>query len=71
MPMLGDKYPREVFSITATGRMVSPAVIQTMKHGKFTQASAYVWWAKTEKEFIQIKKESKGTIPMIWQKTVD
>ncbi len=67
VPILGDKYPWEVFAITPGGLMVSPAIVQTMKHGKFTQPHSYVWWAKTEKEFEQVKKLSKGSVPMVWK----
>lgn len=67
-PMLGDKYPMEVFGITQGGRMLSTPVVQTMKHGKFTQPNLYVWWANTQKEFDQVQKITKGSIPFIWHR---
>jgi branched-chain amino acid transport system substrate-binding protein len=67
-PMLGDKYPMEVFGITPGGRLLSTPVVQTMKHGRFTQPHLYVWWAKTQKEFDQIQKLTKGTIPLSWHR---
>ncbi|MFO7568811.1 MAG: ABC transporter substrate-binding protein [Smithellaceae bacterium] len=69
MPMLGDKYPMEVYGILPNGRLISTPVIQTMKHAKFSQTNLYVWWANTQKEFDAVQKMTKGTIPLIWYKT--
>ena len=66
-PLLGDKYPMEIYGITANGRILHAAVIQSMKHGRFTQPQAYIWWARTQKEFNQIKKMYKGSAPLVWQ----
>lgn len=67
-PMLGDKYPMEIFGITPGGRLLSTPVVQTMKHGKFTQPNLYVWWANTQKEFDHLQKITKGTIPFSWHR---
>ena len=69
MPMLGDKYPMEIYGILPNGRFISTPVIQTMKHAKFAQTRLYVWWANTQKEFDAVQKITKGTIPLIWAKT--
>ncbi len=66
-PMLGDKYPMEMFGISANGRLIFPNVVQTMKHGKFTEPQIFVWWPKNKKEFDQIKKISKCSNPLTWR----
>ncbi|MFO7570773.1 MAG: ABC transporter substrate-binding protein [Smithellaceae bacterium] len=63
LPMLGDKFPAELFGITPTGRIIMPAVIQSIQGGKFAQADVYIWWTKTAEEFENIKKISKSTPP--------
>ena len=55
-PMLGDKYPMELWGITPNGTLIYYPVTQTMKHGKFTKPTGYVWWAKTQKEFDAVIK---------------
>ena len=67
LPMLGDKYPMELFAITPNGRLIFPNVVQTMKYGKFTEPKIFVWWPKTKKEFDQIKKITKGSNPLTWR----
>lgn len=67
-PMLGDKYPMEIYGIQANGRLVSTPVIQTMKYARFSQTNLYVWWANTQKEFDAVQKMTKGTIPLIWDR---
>jgi branched-chain amino acid transport system substrate-binding protein len=65
-PMLGDKYPGEYFGMTPQGRLFGTTSIQTVKHGRFTKASIYVWWAKTQKEFDHVRKISQSTTPLSW-----
>jgi len=67
-PMLGDKYPMEVYGIQSNGRLISTPVIQTMRYARFSQTNLYVWWANTQKEFDAVQKMTKGTIPLIWYK---
>lgn len=68
-PLLGDKYPLEVYGITPGGRLISPTATQAMRHGKFTQPIIYVWWPKTEKEFRQVKKMTKtNSEQMVWKR---
>ncbi len=67
-PMLGDKYPMEVWGVSPSGRLIAAAVIQGMKYGKFTRPTLYMWWPKTQKEFEKIKKTTKGDIPMVWRR---
>ena len=68
-PMMGDKYPNESSGITSTGRMYIAASVQTITNGKFNPSELYVWWPKTQKEFIQTKKMSKATKnPIKWLK---
>ena len=63
LPMLGDKFPAEMFGISPAGRIIMPAVIQSIQGGKFAQADVYIWWTKTSEEFENIKKISKSTPP--------
>lgn len=63
LPMLGDKYPAEMFGISNTGRILMPAVMQSIKGGKFSPADVYIWWTKTPDEFENVKKISKSTPP--------
>jgi branched-chain amino acid transport system substrate-binding protein len=70
-PMLGDQYPLEYFGVTSNGRLISAAAVQTMKHGRFTQPTLYAWWPKTQKEFEQVQKTTKMSIPMTWRNTGD
>ncbi|MEE9914138.1 MAG: ABC transporter substrate-binding protein [Deltaproteobacteria bacterium] len=64
-PMLGDRYPMEFLAMTPNGRMLCMAVIQTMKFGKFTQPSLYVWWTNAPKEVEKIRKVTKGNMPVV------
>ena len=65
-PMMGDKYPMEIYGVTPNGILIYFPVTQTMKHGKFTKATGYIWWAKTKKEFEAIKKITKGGAELVW-----
>ncbi|NLX53454.1 MAG: ABC transporter substrate-binding protein [Deltaproteobacteria bacterium] len=65
-PVLGDRYPMEIYGITSAGRFITAAVAQEVKHGRFRQPAAYVWWAKTRKEFDRIVKITKSTTPVFW-----
>lgn len=55
-PMLGDKYPNAVFGITAAGRMLIMASVQTITNGKFDPSVLYAWWPETQKEFETAKR---------------
>jgi branched-chain amino acid transport system substrate-binding protein len=63
LPMLGDKYPAEMSGITPAGRIIMPAVLQSISGGKFSKADVYVWWTRTPEEFDQVNKISKIMIP--------
>jgi len=65
-PMLGDKYPVELWGITTTGILIYHPLVQTMRHGRFTQATGYIWWLNTQKEFAAMKQMSKGTTHLVW-----
>ena len=65
-PMLGDRYPMEIYGITANGRFITAAVAQEVKHGRFKQPAAYVWWATNRKEFDQVIKTTKSSTPVFW-----
>ncbi len=67
-PMLGDKYPMEIYGILPNGRTISTPVVQTMKHGKFSPPNLFVWWAKNKTEFDQVQRITKGTIPLSWSR---
>lgn len=65
-PMLGDRYPMEFHAMTPNGRMLCMAVVQTMKHGKFTEPHLYAWWTRSQKEADKIKKITKGSTQIIF-----
>ncbi len=65
-PMLGDRYPMEIYGITPSGRFITAAVAQEVKHGRFKQPGAYVWWATTRKEFDHVIKTTKSSTPVFW-----
>lgn len=64
MPLLGDRYPGEVFSIAPSGRMHCQSIAQTISGGKFSPGNAYIWWTNTPEEFESVKKLSKTTAPL-------
>lgn len=68
-PMLGDRYPNEIYGVGPTGRVFVGASVQTITSGKPDPSTVYVWWAKSQKEFDMIKSQTafKGN-EMIWQK---
>ncbi|MEE9912008.1 MAG: ABC transporter substrate-binding protein [Deltaproteobacteria bacterium] len=70
-PMLGDRYPIEVYGLSPGGRFIVSASMQTVRHGRFTPPNAYVWWAKTQKEYDQIKKITRSTIVPVWKQLHD
>lgn len=63
-PLLGNRFPNEMFGITPAGRMYVPGSIQTVKSGKFMTPSMYVWWANSRQEFNDVKRLTKITLPM-------
>jgi len=63
--MLGDRYPMEFHGLTPNGRMLCMAVIQSMKHGRFTQAYQYIWWTNNRAETDKIRKVTKGDTPIV------
>ena len=63
LPMLGDKYPAEMYGVSGSGRIYMPTVIQAIKGGKFAQPDVYIWWTKTPAEFESVNKLSKIGIP--------
>jgi len=59
-PMLGDKYPNEVFGIEPAGRLQIMASVGTITNGKFDKSELYVWWGG-QKEYERVKKLSTAT----------
>ena len=70
-PLLGDKFPNETFGLTQNGRVKQLGFVQVVKNGQLSQPLAYVWWAKTQKEFDQVKKATTLSIPLTWLKNSD
>jgi len=67
-PMLGDKYPNEVFGIEPAGRLRIMASVGTITNGKFDKSELYVWWGD-QREYERVKKLSTATSnPIIWLK---
>jgi membrane-bound inhibitor of C-type lysozyme len=52
-----------MFGLSPAGRMIMPAVLQSISGGKFSKADVYVWWTRTPEEFDQVNKISKIMIP--------
>lgn len=68
-PMLGNRYPNEVFGIEPTGRLQVGGSIQTITDGKSDPPSVLIWWAKTQQEFEAVKKTSAfKSSKVIWIK---
>ena len=68
-PMLGDKYPNEVFGITKAGRLWIAASVQTITNGKSDITSLHVWWPKTQTELDKVKSVTMAKQnPIIWYK---
>ena len=68
-PMLGDKYPNEVFGITKAGRLWIAASVQTITNGKSDVSSLHVWWPKTQAEFDNVvKRSTTKKNPFFWYK---
>lgn len=63
LPMLGDKFPAEMYGISGAGRIYMPAVLQSIRGGKFAQAEIYIWWTKKPEEFEAVNKISKIGLP--------
>ena len=66
-PVLADKYPVEMYGIQPNGTLILPALVQSMKYGKYTPAQIYIWWPNAQKEFDQVKSMSKYTNRLIWR----
>jgi branched-chain amino acid transport system substrate-binding protein len=66
-PVLADKYPVEMYGIQPNGTLILPALVQSMKYGKYTPAQIYIWWPNSQKEFDQVKAMSKYTNRLIWR----
>ena len=59
LPVLGDKYPSELFSIEENGVMNSAGIIQSVEKGKFHKANYILSFPKTKADFEKYKKMSK------------
>jgi hypothetical protein len=42
-----------------------------IKNGKYTNPDLYIWWFKNEKEIDQVKKITKGNVPLKFMKAVE
>ncbi len=68
-PVLSDKYPSEIHGINDTGRMHVSSSIQTVTNGAADTTKLYIWWAKTQKEFDAVKKQTAARKnPLVWLK---
>ena len=59
LPLLGDKYPSELFSIEENGVMHSAGIVQNVENGKFQKAYYTLDFPKTRAEFDKYKKVSR------------
>jgi len=69
-PVLGDKVPSEIYGITDAGRIHRVVQLQTVKNGKLSAPTLYVWWAKTQAEFNAAQKATKYLVPLTWLKGI-
>ncbi|MBP7766310.1 MAG: ABC transporter substrate-binding protein [Deltaproteobacteria bacterium] len=63
LPVLGDRYPSELFRIDENGVISSPGVIQSVANGKFSPVYYTLSFPKTRAEFLKYKKMSKTKDP--------
>ncbi len=63
LPVLGDRYPSELFRIDENGVISSPGVIQSVANGKFSAVYYTLSFPKTRAEFLKYKKMSKTKEP--------
>lgn len=63
LPVLGDKYPSELFGIEENGVMNSPGIVQAVEDGKFQKVHYTLAFPKTKQEFEKYKKMSKTREP--------
>jgi len=59
LPLLGDKYPSELFSIDENGVIHSAGIVQNVENGKFQKAYYTLGFPKTRAEFEKYRKMSK------------
>ncbi|MBS4022720.1 MAG: ABC transporter substrate-binding protein [Dethiobacter sp.] len=64
-PIKGDTYPVEYFGVEAGGATYLPAMVQTIEAGKYSKPALYVWWAKTDAEFQQVKSQAQDGSNMV------
>ncbi len=67
-PLLGDKFPTEMFGISDVGRTHMAAAVQTIKNGKYSNPDMYIWWLKSENDLAQVKKIGKTNVPLKFMK---
>lgn len=68
-PMLGDRFPNEVYGITKEGRLHVAASVQTITGGKSNPSDLYVWWTETQKEFDFVRTTGMAKQnPVYWLK---
>lgn len=63
LPILGDKYPNELFSVEENGVMNAAGVIQSVENGKFSKVDYTFAFPKSKEEFDKYKKMSKTREP--------
>ncbi|MEE9934276.1 MAG: ABC transporter substrate-binding protein [Deltaproteobacteria bacterium] len=59
LPILGDKYPNELFSVEENGVMNAAGVIQSVENGKFSKVDYTFAFPKTKADFEKFRKMSK------------
>jgi len=63
LPILGDKYPNELFSVEENGVMNAAGVIQSVENGKFSKVDYTFAFPKTKADFEKFRKMSKTREP--------
>lgn len=63
LPILGDKYPNELFSVEENGVMNAAGVIQSVENGKFSKVDYTFAFPKTKADYERYKKMSKTREP--------
>ena len=63
LPILGDKYPNELFNVDDNGVMNAAGVIQTVEKGKFSKVDYTFAFPKSKAEFEKYRKMSRTREP--------
>jgi branched-chain amino acid transport system substrate-binding protein len=58
LPLLGDRFPSEVFGIADDGAMHVLAAVQSIANGQLNPTELYAWWPRNQREFDTYQKQT-------------